>query len=257
MDRPRSSFRRLFAVVVLLFVPLAGETLNADEIRVAAASNFRDTLKEISALFEQQSGIEVVLIFGSTGKHYAQLLNGAPYDLFFAADAARPQKLESRGLALPGRRYTYAIGRLALWDPEGETSETVQARIMSGDYRRLAMANPELAPYGRAAKQALLALGLWRGASSRVVTGENVAQAYQFAASGNADLGFVARAQLERSPAPAGSWWLVPVSHHDPIEQQVVQLTDKPAAGRFFDFARSAEALEIIRLHGYALPDDL
>jgi molybdate transport system substrate-binding protein len=136
-------------------------------------------------------------------------------------------------------------------------SASVQARIVSGDYGRLAMANPELAPYGRAAKQTLLELGLWDDASSRVVTGENVAQAYQFTASGNADLGFVAVAQLERSAAPQGSWWLVPASHHDPIEQQVVQLTDHAAAGRFFDFARSAEALEIIRRHGYALPDDL
>jgi len=257
METLRSRSRRLLTVIALLIFPLAGETLNADEVRVAAASNFRDTLKEIAALFERQAGIEVVLIFGSTGKHYAQLLNGAPYDLFFAADAERPRKLEQQGVALPGRRYTYAIGRLALWDPEAQSAGSVQARIVSGDYRRLAIANPELAPYGRAAKQALLALGLWDAASRHVVTGENVAQAYQFTASGNADLGFVARAQLERSASTPGSWWLVPSSHHDPIEQQVVQLTDRPASARFFDFARSPEALEIIRLHGYALPDDL
>ena len=248
--------RELSPLIAILLLAFSGEPLSADTIRVAAASNFRNTLEEIAEHFERQSGHDVVLIFGSTGKHYAQLVNGAPYDLFFAADTERPQKLEERGLSLAGKRYTYAIGRLALWSPR-DSAPAPEDRLASGDYRYLAIANPALAPYGRAAEETLRSLGLWQDVSGRVVTGENIGQTYQFVFSGNADLGFVARSQLLREDRePTGSWWLVPESMHRPIAQDAVQLRDGDAAGEFFEFARGSRAVEIIRAHGYSVPDD-
>lgn len=236
---------------------LTGATgARGDEIRIATASNFRQAAHEIAQAFESSSGQKAVLIFGATGKHYAQITHGAPFDAFLAADRERPERLVSEGQAVAGSRFTYALGRLALWSPGGENT-TGGDILREGGFRRLAIANPELAPYGMAAKETLQGLGLWELLSGKLVRGENIAQAFQFTYSGNADLGLVACSQLQvAGEARRGHWWLVPPAMHRPIEQQAVLINDKPAARDFLEFLRSPVALEIIRSHGYGVPDD-
>ena len=245
------------AKLICLAALLAGATqARSDEIRIATASNFRHAALEISQAFQQASGHQATLIFGATGKHYAQITHGAPFDIFLAADRNRPERLESEGSAVAGSRFTYAAGRLALWSPGGGNTENGEI-LREGNFRRLAIANPELAPYGLAAKEALQKLGLWEPLSGKLVRGENIAQAFQFTYSGNADLGLVAYSQLQAAGEKRrGNWWLVPASLHRPIEQQAVLINDKPAARDFLKFMRSPAALEIIRSHGYGVPDD-
>ena len=245
-------------LLAALLAALLPGVLRAESVRVAVASNFRDTLQQIAAEFERQSPHAVVLSSGSTGKHYAQIVNGAPFDLFFAADAERPAQLETENRCVKGSRFTYAIGRLVLWSPDEDRVDPEGAVLGRLEYRHLAIANPDLAPYGRAARETLQALGLWDRLRGKLVTGENIGQAYQFVKSGNAELGFVARSQLHRVGAAAGgSRWEVPEALHQPIEQQAVLLRPGPAAESFLAFMRGEKALEIIRAHGYGVPDDL
>jgi molybdate transport system substrate-binding protein len=239
----------------LLIALLASSGLAADEIRVAAASNFKAAISELARRFEDSTGHDVVLIFGSTGKHYAQIVHGAPFDLFFAADRARPERLEREGRGLDGSRFTYAVGRLVLWSADAKRVDDGDNVLAENSYRHLAIANPSLAPYGRAAKEALQALGLWDAVAPRLVTGENIAQAYQYVRSGNAELGLVAWSQVLQSGSQ-GSSWLVPESLHAPIEQQCIALRAGEAAARFLEFVRSEAGVEIIRAHGYGVPDD-
>jgi len=242
----------LLVVALLTTIDVAG----ADEIKVAVASNFL-AARAVASRFEETTGHQVTLIFGSTGKHYAQILNGAPFDLFLAADAQHPARLEREGHAIAASRMTYAVGTLVLWssdqslvDPRGEVLE-------QGDFRHLAIANPALAPYGMAAQQVLEARKLWRALEGRLVRGENIAQAFQFVASGNAELGFVALSQVERhgKPPVGGSLWKVPPHLHAPIEQQAVLLVDSATARDFLEFIRGDVARAIIREHGYTTPD--
>ena len=204
---------------------------------------------EIAAAFETQSGHEVSLVGGSSGKHYAQIINGAPFDLFFAADSERPARLEAEGHAVAGSRYTYALGQLVLWSSTAGLVDRQGKILTSGGFAKLAIANPDLAPYGRASRQALESMGLWESLKPRLVRGENIAQAYQFAHSGNAEIGLVAGAQVFGHSE--GSRWPVPARLHEPIRQQAVLLTDGDASSAFYNFARSAPALEIIAAHGY------
>jgi molybdate transport system substrate-binding protein len=226
----------------------------ADEIRVAVASNFAAAMQAVAAGFEARSGHRAVLAFGSTGRHYAQIVNGAPFDVFFAADETRPALLEQTGLAEPGSRFTYAQGRLVLWSPRAGYVDA-QGDVLDNGFRHLAIANPRLAPYGRAAEEVLRALGLWDRVSDRLVRGENVAQAFQFVASGNAELGFVAAAQLTQPAASDGSWWEVPGSLYGPITQQAVLLTGAAAAHSLLAYVRGPEGRRIIEQHGYGVPD--
>lgn len=243
--------------LLLIFLMMPGGVWG-DEIRVAAASNFRETSTELARVFEAASTHEVVLIFGSTGKHYAQVINGAPFDVMLAADSARPEKLEKTGLAIQGTRFTYALGRLALWSPEPGYVDSEGKVLSEAAFRHLAIANPVLAPYGQAAREALEALGQWDRLRPRLVMGENVGQAFQYVTSGNAELGLLAWSQLPREGArPAGSWWLLPENLHQPIAQQAVMLKDSAAARAFLDFLGSAEGVAIIRRHGYGIADDL
>lgn len=229
--------------------------LRAAEIRVAVASNFTDAARQIARRFEAESGHRAVLVFGSTGKHYAQILNGAPFDAFLAADVHRPELLETAGIAVPGSRFTYAVGRIVLWSRQPGYVDPAGKVLESGDFRHLALANPQLAPYGRAAREVLEARGLWARFEGRMVRGETIGQAYQFVYSGNAELGFVAYAQIVRPGAPPeGSWWEVPQELYAPIEQQAVLLTEDAAARAFIEFVRSEAAREIIRAHGYGFP---
>ncbi|MEM7359799.1 MAG: molybdate ABC transporter substrate-binding protein [Pseudomonadota bacterium] len=234
----------------LLFAPVA----QADKLRIAVASNFKHATQALIENFEDQSGHKVVVSYGSTGKHYAQILNGAPFDLFLAADVERPRLLEEQGLSTGEPRHTYAIGRLVLWFPGGDLPTTPEDLLQHGNFRHLAIANPRLAPYGAAAKQVLEKLGVWEQLGSILVRGENIAQTYQFVASGNADLGLVAAAQISDVDQP-GSRWPIPAHWHAPIEQQVVQLTDNPAAAQLMTYLRSPEAMAIIRQSGYDTSD--
>ena len=245
----------LLLAVVLLQALVLPPALHADEIRVAVASNFRPALAAAAERFRQSAGHEVVLIPGSTGKHYAQILNGAPFDAFFAADAERPRRLEEEGRSVPGSRFTYAVGQLVLWSPDAGLVDADGEVLKSGAFRHLSIANPRLAPYGAAARSVLQALGLWEALTPRLVRGENIAQTFQFVISGNAQLGFVARSQLE-APGQAfgGSSWLPPPELYPPIEQQAVLLRDSPAGRAFMTFMRGEEARAIVGAYGYDSP---
>lgn len=221
----------------------------AERIMVAAAANFADPLAEIAASFEAETGHDVVIVIGSSGKLYAQIINGAPFDLFLSADAARPARLEAEGRILPGTRIPYAFGRLALWSADPALVTGPEAL----DEGRIAIANPKLAPYGAAAIEVLAALEIAEDVETRIVQGENVGQAFAMVASGNARTGFVALAQLRGPRAPGGAFWVVPAEMHAPIRQDAVLLRDTPAARAFHAFLQGPEAEAILERFGYDL----
>jgi molybdate transport system substrate-binding protein len=243
---------------LLLYVVAVVPTLSpshSDEIRVAAASNFSGVITVLAKRFEGETGHRVVLSFGSTGKHHAQITNGAPFDAFFAADTARPQRLEEAGIAIADSRFTYAAGRIVLWSPQSGYVDSEGKVLATGDFRHLAIANPLLAPYGRAAQEVLEEIGLWTGLAGRLVRGENISQTFQFVHSGNAELGFVAYAQVRQlGLGEDGSLWDVPRTLYTPIEQQAVLLTDNATARAFLSYVRSDEARTFIRNAGYDTP---
>ena len=226
-----------------------------DYVTVAVASNFGAAAREIAAQFAQRSGYEVRITTASTGKLYAQIVNGAPFDLLLAADAERPLRLETAGAGVPGTRYTYALGGLVLWSRQAEDCHSALQRDVGG---LIAIANPDTAPYGAAARSFLRQSGLWGEVQGRLVIGENIAQTLQFAASGNAELGFIARSQLQAPSLPPSTCsWPVPGEMHDPIDQQAILLQRGAAsegARAFFEFLRSDAGRAIILRHGYALP---
>lgn len=224
-------------------------------LRIAVASNFASTLTVIAAGFEEQTGSSVSLSAGSSGKHYAQIHNGAPFGLFFAADADLPRRLEQEGLIVEGTRATYAIGSLVLWSRDPALVDAAGKVLESNRFRHLAIANPALAPYGKAAQETLQALGLLQELDSNLVRGENIGQAYQFVHSGNAELGFVAWSQLARhAHTDEISWWRVPEALHAPVIQQVVLLEDSAVGRAFLTYLQSDEARNIIQDSGYRLP---
>lgn len=227
----------------------------AGEVRIAVASNFSDVMKEIAQPFEARTGYRVKLSPGSTGKHYAQIKNGAPFDLFFAADSERPKRLEVEGIAQPGSRFTYAIGKVVLWSPDKALVDKEGKILHATTYRYLAIANARLAPYGRAAEQVLKAEGIWDNLQPRIVRGENIGQAFQYVQSGNAELGFVAYSQLRpQGKLIEGSFWEPPLSLYDPIEQQAVLIRDTPEAREFIAYFRQPEIRKLLQNHGYESP---
>lgn len=244
--------------ILALLLLAAAVPAHAGEVRAAVAGNFKATIEALEPRFEAATGHELRVSTGSTGSLYAQIRNGAPFDAFLAADRRRPRKLAERGLAVPGSRFTYAQGRLALWSADPERVNGPQA--LRGEFRRLAIANPRTAPYGLAAQQALQSLGQWRSLQGRIIQGQNINQAHQFVASGNAELGFVALSQLSAPGRPErGSRWLVPQQHHAPIRQQAVLLeraADHAPAQALLRFLQGPEAAELIRRFGYTIPDD-
>ncbi|MBG7601481.1 MAG: molybdate ABC transporter substrate-binding protein [Gammaproteobacteria bacterium] len=242
-------------LLITCVLTLAAGQATADEIHVAVASNFTNTIKTLAGRFEASSGHRVILSFGSTGKHYAQIKNGAPFDAFFAADVKRPKLLDKEGVALPGSRFTYAIGKIVLWGPKKGSVDAEGKVLEEGKFRHLAIANPKLAPYGRAARQVLQDRGIWESLQNRMVRGENIGQTFQFIKSRNAELGFVALSQIiDPGHAIEGSLWKVPQSLYTPIEQQAVLLRESDAARAFLTFVKNDESLEIIRGFGYATP---
>lgn len=252
----KAGIRQALSLIAILAMALSPAMACAEEIRVATASNFRTAMSQLAGKFEKKSGHSVIPVFGSTGKHYAQIINGAPFDAFFAADVRRPELLEQNGISVPGSRFTYAMGKLVLWSPRANYVDVGGNVLKRGEFRYLALANPELAPYGAAARDVLEALGLWNGLSQRMVLGENVGQAFLFVRSGNAELGFVAASQLVGSnPVPMeGSLWEVPENLYRPIGQQAVLLSDTRASRAFMAYIRSEEAARIIHENGYTNP---
>ena len=252
--RPRPPRRgAALAVFVLLVcsVPPAG----AGEALIAAAANFSETIRELETRFEAATPHRLRVALGSTGRLYAQILHGAPYDVLLAADQAHPRRLEEQGLAVAGSRFTYATGRLALWSADPQRVEDGVSALSRGDFRALAVSNPELAPYGAAAHQVLEALGLRERLRGRVVTGQNAGQTHSLVATRNAELGFVALSHVQiRRNGAAGSHWEVPAALHDPLHQDAVLLAraaSNPAARAFVDYLQSPEARALIARHGY------
>ena len=239
----------------LLWLGLAGLGAQAAEVQVAVAANFSGTMKVLSQVFQQESGHQASIITGATGKFYAQIKNGAPFQVLLAADAQTPLLLEQEGFAVPGSRFTYAVGRLVLWSKQPDFVDAKGDVLRSARFKRLAIADPRLAPYGAAAVQVLERMGLFAQAKDRLVQGDSVAQAYQFVASGNAELGLIARSQLiVDGNLVAGSTWLVPESLHSPLRQDAVLLKPgqaNPAALAFLQFLQSPRARALMRDHGY------
>lgn len=230
-------------------------TAQAAEVQVAVASNFAAPMKRIAEAFERETGHRVRAAFGATGKFYAQIRHGAPFEVFLAADAATPARLEDEGAAVPGSRFTYATGRLALWSAQAGRVDAAGEVLRRGDFAHLAVANAKTAPYGAATLEVLHKLGLYAALAPRFVTGENIAQTHQFVASGNAELGFVALSQvMSEGRLTSGSAWIVPTELHAAIRQDAVLLArgrDNPAALALLDFLKGERATAIIRAHGY------
>lgn len=231
----------------------------AEELNVAVASNFSEPATILASRFEEQTGHKLQLVFGSTGKHYAQIVNGAPFDVFLAADVERPQLLEKQGRAIAGSRFTYARGRLVLWSPRVDLVDSSGRVLRLARFEHLALANPRLSPYGRAAKEVLESLGAWGSLRTKVVTGENINQAFHFVISGNAELGLVAWSQIspsahEGGSTRKGSQWVVPKELYQPIRQQAVLLQDRPGAREFLELLQTDKTRELIRAYGYCAP---
>lgn len=243
---------------VLSAVPTTALAATAS-VQVAVAANFLGTAKVLAKAYEQQHATRILLSSGSTGKLYAQIRHGAPYAIFLAADAHRPQLLEQASLIAPGSRFTYAVGRLVLWSrqPDLFTAHVPNLDRILDRQGRLAIANPATAPYGAAAEAVLKQLGKWQAYQSRLVRGENVGQTLQFAVTGNAAAAFVALAQVADPQHPlGGSHWLVPDDWYPRIAQQAVLLKTAvadPAARQFYAFLRSKQAQAIITRHGYGV----
>ncbi|MBT8052124.1 MAG: molybdate ABC transporter substrate-binding protein [Gammaproteobacteria bacterium] len=244
-----------FLLAALLFAFLLPAWATRGEVRIAVAANFAPTLRALAEDFSAQTGHRVKISSGSSGKHYAQIRNGAGFDVFLAADSARPARLEAEGIGIAGSCFTYAIGRLVLWVPGQTRIDRPEDYLTSARFRRLAIANPRLAPYGLAAQQALETWQLWGRLQERLVRGENVAQAYQFVATGNAQSGLVALSQLLRGDrAGRGAYRIISGELHDPIRQDAVLLRSGAAAEAFLQYLRSEPAARMIRAAGYGLP---
>ena len=246
--------RRILALALVLASPSS----LGSEVQVAVAANFSNPAKRLAEQFKRASGHTVAISTGSTGKFYAQIGNGAPFDVFLSADDATPLRMEKEKLAKVGSRFTYALGRLALWSPTPRMIDDKAEVLRKAAFKRLAIASPNLAPYGAAAQQTMQTLGVWTALQGKLVYGENIAQTFQFVSSGNADLGFVALSQIREAGKPIkGSHWLVPPSMHAPLRQDATLLArgeENAAASQFLDFLRSPAARELIRSYGYDVP---
>ena len=249
---------RLF-VLIWISIALGGSCATAGEVTAAVASNFLSTFREISKEFTQATGHTVRIVSGSTGKLYAQITHGAPFEVLLSADAKRPRLLEERELA--ELRFTYALGKIVLWsaDPNliGNSGETI---LKKGTFRHLALANPKTAPYGLAARTILQNLKLWSALQPRIVRGENISQTFQFVATRNAELGFVAVSQVLNPKLDLrGSRWNIPETLYDPIRQDAVLLKrgrDNPAARALMKFLSGPEARTIIQRFGYGFHEE-
>lgn len=241
----------------LVMVLACAQTASADDVNVAVAANFTAPIKALAEGFEHDTGHTLVAAYGATGQFYAQINNGAPFDVFLAADDTTPAKLEQEKATVPGSRFTYAIGTLALWSPTPGYVDAQGEVLKRGEFKHLAIANPKTAPYGLAATEVLDKLGLTQATLDKRVEGQNITQAYQFVSTGNAELGFVALSQVYKDGAlQQGSAWIVPADLHTPIRQDAVILKkgqDNPAARAFMDYLKSPKAAQVIKSYGYEI----
>ena len=242
----------LFGLVMLGACALAA----AETVHVAVAANFVEPLKNISEQFEKSTWHKVLITSGSTGKIYAQIKNGAPYDLFLAADVKTPAKLEQENAIVPKSRFTYAIGKLALWSAKPDYVDNRGDILKKQPFSHIAIASPKLAPYGLAAMQTLEKMGLDKTLQPKIVQGENIGQTHQFIASGNAELGFVALSQIYKDgKVKNGSAWIVDTRDYEPIRQDAVMLPkakDNAAASALMKYLKSDPAHKVLQSYGYA-----
>ncbi len=229
----------------------------AAEARVAVAANFAEPLKAIAAVLEKTTGHTLAITAGSTGKLYAQIKNGAPFDVLLSADHTTPALLEKEGLVAPGSRFTYATGKLVLWSADARRVDPNGKVLALPQLGKVAYANPKLAPYGAAAVEVMGKLGLSAMLAPKLVQGESIGQTYTFAYSGNAQVGFVALSQvLEGGKLKSGSMWLVPQNLYTPIHQDAVILrsaTNNEAAEALMKLLKSPQIKDLIRSYGYTL----
>ncbi len=255
----RITAQTIFIKALLIVGALFGTQALAETVSVAVASNALGAAKTLSEVFEGETGHEVKVSSGSTGKLYAQIVNGAPYDVFLAANEREPKRLEDAGLSVAGTRFTYALGKLVLWSADGAAIQgDGVALLKAGDFNRLAIANPRNAPYGVASMEVLKAMYVDQQLKRKLVRGENIGQAFQYVASGNAELGFIAMSQLVgASQSIEGSLWMVPSEMYSPVRQQAVLLKraeHSEAAAAFIEFLQSAPAKEIlVQRYGYGV----
>lgn len=250
MRPPRFALTAVFGMLTL-------NSAWADEVQVAVAANFTAPIQAIAKDFEKDTGHKLVASFGATGQFYAQIKNGAPFEVFLSADDTTPEKLENEGETVKGSRFTYAIGTLALWSPKAGYVDDKGEVLKKNDYKHLSIANPKAAPYGLAATQVLAKLNLTEATKGKLVEGQNITQAFQFVSTGNAELGFVALSQIYKDGKVSnGSAWIVPANLHDPIKQDAVILNkgkDNAAAKALVDYLKGPKAAEVIKSYGYEL----
>jgi molybdate transport system substrate-binding protein len=242
---------------MLLGIP---QSIRADEVQVAVAANFTAPMQKIAAEFEAETGHKAVLAFGTVGKFYSQMKAGAPFEVLVSSDRETPDALVRDGLAVGETRFTYAIGKLALWSATPGVVDDKGEVLRTGSYQHLSIANPKLAVYGAAGQVVMKKLGVWEAIEPKLVTAENISQAYQFVASGNAELGFVAFSQIvgPDGKVSKGSTWMVPADLYPQLAQDVILLApgkDSAAAKALVDHLRSDKARAIIRSYGYDLPN--
>lgn len=252
-------FCALIAWILLVLSP--GVAPAAEEITIAAASDLNYAFKELIAEYEKTTGNRVKLTLGSSGNFYAQIQNGAPFDLYFSADIGYPKKLEEAGLAVPGSVYRYAVGRIVLWTNRSSGLDVSKGLplLVDPSIKKIAIANPKHAPYGRAAVAAMEHFKVYDQVKDKLVLGENISQAAQFVESGACDIGVIA---LSLALAPTmkarGTYWEVPASAHPPLEQGAVLLkssTHQDAASKFLEFIKGSEGQEIMKRYGFTLPN--
>ena len=247
-----STALRAACVLTVVFASAA----QAENISVAVASNFTAPMQAIATEFAKDTGHTAALSFGATGKFYAQIRNGAPFGVLLAADDTTPAKIAQEGLGDAQTRFTYAVGKLVLWSKDASYVDAQGAVLKKNAFQHLAIANPKLAPYGLAAQQTLTQLGLLEHIQPKFVQGENIGQTYQFAATGNAELGFVALSQvMKNGQITEGSAWIVPADMHAPIRQDAIVLNtakDNAAAQALVQYLQGEKARAIIASYGYS-----
>jgi len=248
----RFNLRRLLTLTAALALSAAAQ---AEVVQIAVAANFTAPARALAEIFARTTGHEAKLSFGATGAFYTQIKNGAPFDILLAADDERPIRLEKEGDTVPGSRFTYAVGQLVLWSAKPGFVDGEGAVLKGGNFNKIAIANPKLAPYGAAAVETMDKLGLAAALTPKLVTGESIGQTYNFIATGNAELGFVALAQvLDGGKLKSGSMWVVPAKYHAPIIQDAVILkraAANPAAKAWMALMRSPNTQDFIRSYGY------
>ncbi|MGE5466908.1 MAG: molybdate ABC transporter substrate-binding protein [Ignavibacteria bacterium] len=245
-----------FLFLLLAALAFFSARAHADEIPIAVAANFTAPMQKIAPAFEKETGHRLVVSYGGTGKFYAQIRNGAPFEVLLSADDETPARLVAEGAAVSGSAFTYAVGKLVLWSPKPAIVDAA-GEVLKQGFDHIALANPKLAPYGAAAVETMKMLGVYDTLVPRFVVAENIGQAYQFVATGNAPLGFVALSQVLKEGRIEGSAWVVPARLHQPIRQDAVILAPgkgKPGPAALMNYLKSPAAQAVIRSFGYEVP---